>query len=177
MEETAPQQTGYGKRPFWQWLLLYIIIGGIVYAIIYYFVLAKKGGYNSNNAQPSVYNTSPTPAPSLAMAKEETVVLKPENNSQEGGTATIKEENGKVTVTLTLTGYPTDGTPQPAHIHAGACPGVGAVKYPLTDVVSGTSTTLLPVSLSQLKQELPLAINIHKSKADIAVYTSCGQLK
>lgn len=35
----------YGKRPLWQWILLYIIAGGIVYLLIYYFVFAKKG-YN-----------------------------------------------------------------------------------------------------------------------------------
>lgn len=34
---------GYGKRPLWQWVLIYIIIGGIIYAAVYYFVLAKKG--------------------------------------------------------------------------------------------------------------------------------------
>lgn len=36
---------GYGKRPLWQWILLYIVIGAIVYGLIYYFVFAKKGGY------------------------------------------------------------------------------------------------------------------------------------
>lgn len=37
----------YSKRPFWQWLLLYVIIGGIVYAGVYYFFLGKNG-YDSN---------------------------------------------------------------------------------------------------------------------------------
>lgn len=36
---------GYGKRPLWQWILIYIIIGGIIYAAIYYFFL-NKGSYN-----------------------------------------------------------------------------------------------------------------------------------
>lgn len=40
---------GYGKRPLWQWIVIYIIVGGIVYAGIYYFVFAKNGGYNSSN--------------------------------------------------------------------------------------------------------------------------------
>ncbi len=44
---------GYGKRPLWQWVLLYVVVGGVVYAGIYYFVLAKKGGYSSSSyAQP-----------------------------------------------------------------------------------------------------------------------------
>ncbi|MEK9200389.1 MAG: hypothetical protein AAB909_00270 [Patescibacteria group bacterium] len=33
----------YGKRPLWQWLVLYTIIGGIVYAAIYYFFFTKTG--------------------------------------------------------------------------------------------------------------------------------------
>lgn len=41
---------GYTKRPVWQWILIYLIVGGIVYGGIYYFVIAKNGGYNANNA-------------------------------------------------------------------------------------------------------------------------------
>lgn len=37
---------GYGKRPLWQWVVIYLVIGAVVYGLIYYFVLAKKGGYN-----------------------------------------------------------------------------------------------------------------------------------
>lgn len=36
--------SGYGKRPMWQWILIYLIVGGIAYAAIYYFFLAPKGG-------------------------------------------------------------------------------------------------------------------------------------
>mgnify|MGYP001572747719 CR=1 FL=1 len=46
----------YTKRPLWQWIILYIIVGAIVYAAIYYFVVARKGGY-----QP--YTQSPTQLP------------------------------------------------------------------------------------------------------------------
>ncbi|MEK7063973.1 MAG: cupredoxin domain-containing protein [Patescibacteria group bacterium] len=35
--------TGYDKRPLWQWLVIYLIIGGLIYAAIYYFYFAKKG--------------------------------------------------------------------------------------------------------------------------------------
>lgn len=38
----------YGKRPLWQWVIIYLIIGGVIYGVVYYFVFAKKGGYNSN---------------------------------------------------------------------------------------------------------------------------------
>lgn len=38
---------GYGKRPLWQWILIYVVVGAIIYGLIYYFVIAKnRGGYN-----------------------------------------------------------------------------------------------------------------------------------
>lgn len=109
------------------------------------------------------------------MAKTMKLTLSEENNSGESGTATLKEQNGKVVVTISLTGFTKDAS-QPAHIHVGDCPGVGKVKYPLTDVVNGQSTTTLDVSMDQLKSGLPLALNVHKSKAQIGVYTACGGL-
>src|SRR5256885_1008114 len=74
------------------------------------------------------------------MAKTMTVSLAEENKSGESGTATLKEQNGKVIATVSLTGFPKD-TPQPDHIHAGNCPGVGKIVYPLNDVINGQSTT------------------------------------
>lgn len=38
---------GYGKRPLWMWIAIYLIIGAIIYGIIYYFFLAT-----GNNAVP-----------------------------------------------------------------------------------------------------------------------------
>jgi len=55
MEQKAE---GYGKRPLWQWVVIYLVIGGIVYTGIYYFFLAKKGGYNYN--QPEQSQAQPT---------------------------------------------------------------------------------------------------------------------
>lgn len=110
-----------------------------------------------------------------AMANQMTVTLAEENKSGESGTATLKEENGKVTVTLALTGF-VAGVSQPAHIHIGDCPGVGKVVYPLTNVVDGQSTTMVNTTLADLKKQLPLAINVHKSAAQVSVYTACGSL-
>lgn len=39
-----PQNTadkGYGKRPRWQWVVLYVVVGGLLYWLIYY--LATNG--------------------------------------------------------------------------------------------------------------------------------------
>lgn len=53
----------YGKRPLWQWILIYIVIGAIVYGVIYYFVLANKGGFAPYSSQ-STPSSQTTPAPS-----------------------------------------------------------------------------------------------------------------
>lgn len=107
-------------------------------------------------------------------SKERNVLLSAQGISNESGIATLTETNGTVAVNLYLTGY-VSNVAQPAHIHAGLCPGVGAIRYPLNPVVNGKSTTILNVTLMQLKQS-PLAINVHKSNTDISTYTSCGSL-
>lgn len=33
----------YGKRPTWQWILLYVIAAIIVYGLIYYFFIKDNG--------------------------------------------------------------------------------------------------------------------------------------
>ena len=42
----AYTEKGYGKRPLWQWVVIYLIVGAVVYGLVYYFILGKKGGYN-----------------------------------------------------------------------------------------------------------------------------------
>jgi plastocyanin len=57
---------GYRKRPLWQWILIYVVIAAVVYGLIYYFVLAKKGGYpnsqstQSANPQATLLNSAPS---------------------------------------------------------------------------------------------------------------------
>jgi len=49
------KKSAYGKRPLWQWVAIYIVIGAIVYGVVYYFVFANKGGYsNTNNTSGSM---------------------------------------------------------------------------------------------------------------------------
>ncbi len=49
----------YSKRPLWQWILIYVVVGALVYAAIYYFVIAIRSGYSSPvNYAPA--NTAPT---------------------------------------------------------------------------------------------------------------------
>ena len=65
MDDTNEKgEYGYGKKSFWQWLIIYIIIGGIIYALVYYFILAKKGGGYSY--APSNNSATQSQTPSLA---------------------------------------------------------------------------------------------------------------
>lgn len=66
MNQTVEQKNdGYGKRPLWQWVVIYLVIGGIIYAGIYYFFLAKKrGGFNYN--QPGQSRTQSTTNPQVS---------------------------------------------------------------------------------------------------------------
>ncbi|MBI3573006.1 MAG: hypothetical protein HY092_02285 [Candidatus Kerfeldbacteria bacterium] len=53
MPSQAPYQApkkGYGKRPLWQWIVIYLVVGGILYYGIYYFAYAKKGASSTNNS-------------------------------------------------------------------------------------------------------------------------------
>lgn len=150
-----------------------IVGGGLVIILMFFMFVLGRGNYASLVFQTQRAQEATPMAPGEG-SKEMNVELSAQGVSNESGIATLAETNGTVTVNLYLTGYVAN-VAQPAHIHAGLCPGVGAIRYPLNPVVNGKSTTVLSVTLMQLKQ-LPLAINVHKSSADIATYTSCGSL-
>lgn len=48
-------QNGYSKRPLWQWIAIYAVIGIILYGAVYYFFLAKKDGYSYSSSSNSSY--------------------------------------------------------------------------------------------------------------------------
>lgn len=146
-------------------------IGVVVLFVVGYMMFSNK---QQPAPQPAVTTTQETTSPSVTTS-EVTVTLSEQNKSGESGTATLMEVDGKVKITLKLIGVLKDVT-QPAHIHVGSCPDVGAVKYPLTSPVDGKSETMLDVTLDQLKSELPLGINVHKSASEAKVYVSCGDL-
>jgi len=39
----------YGKRPLWQWIIFYLLIGGIIYALLYYSGILGVIGLGENN--------------------------------------------------------------------------------------------------------------------------------
>ncbi len=72
--------TGYGKRPLWQWIVLYVVIGALVYAAIY-FVWYRRSL--------SSYSTSPTTNYG-ASAPAVTSMVKVTANGFEPQTITVK---------------------------------------------------------------------------------------
>jgi len=62
------KKSSYAKRPLWQWIVLYVVVGVLVYGLVYYFVLAKKGNSymasNSNYPSPTK-SMQPTTAPAM----------------------------------------------------------------------------------------------------------------
>jgi hypothetical protein len=126
---------------------------------------------------------TPTSSSSAMMMKESNAMmvdgkyvfkLAAQNKSGQDGTATLEEVGGKVKVTLDLTSPVT--SPEPAHVHVGKCPSPGAVKYPLTNVVSGKSVTTLDTTLAAMMKLGDISINVHKSAEDLKTYMSCGDL-
>ena len=147
----------------------------IIYAVIGVLVLIVVGFAVMNMKSRPEETIIPETVSSPVAMKQVTVNLAEQNDSGESGVAMLNEVDGKVVVSLNLTGFEA-GIGQPAHIHQGACPQVGAVKYPLTSPVNGVSETTLNVTLDQLKSEMPLGINVHKSQTQAGVYVSCGDL-
>lgn len=102
--------------------------------------------------------------------------LSEQNDSNESGTITLTEEDGKTKVVLTVSGQPS-GVAQPAHIHAGTCASIGAVVYPLTLVVNGRSETLLSVPLDTvLSAATDLSVNVHMSELELGKYVACADI-
>lgn len=161
-------------------LVISIVVLLIIFGAGYYFYSSRTN--SSENASPQVTEEKNEPktekvteGSNSAMVEDSvTVNLSAQNTSGQTGTATLKEQNGKTLVMIKLVGAP--ATAQPAHIHLGACPDPGAVKYPLQNVVNGESTTTLDVSLKEIKDLGDAAINVHKSAADIKTYVACGNL-
>jgi len=103
-----------------------------------------------------------------------TVELKAVGDSGVSGQASLMPMGDKTMVSITLTGAP-EGVAQPAHIHQGTCENLGAPKYPLSAVENGKSETTIDAKVSDLTTG-DLAINVHKSKEEIATYVACGEI-
>ncbi len=100
-----------------------------------------------------------------------TIPMGPGRDGSQTGTAVLTEQGAQTLITIDI--QPGTGE-QPAHIHDSACPNIGTIRYPLSSVVNGKSSTTLSVDLASL-QRTRMAINVHRS-TDITQYTSCGNI-
>src|SRR5678815_5936700 len=112
----------------------------------------------------------------FAQQKSVSVPIKAQNKSGESGTAKLTPEGDQTKVEISLKGASKAGS-QPAHIHDGSCAKLDPKpKYGLSNVENGKSSTTVPVKLDELTGG-NLAINVHKSAADIKTYVACGDIK
>jgi hypothetical protein len=112
--------------------------------------------------------------PAAAATSTLTVTLSQQNGSSESGTATLTQTGSDVKVVLAIKGAPASA--QPAHIHDGTCANLKGVAYPLSNVVSGSSTTVVKsITIDKLLAG-SYAINVHESAADLGKYVACGNI-
>jgi len=97
---TGGKKYGYGKKPLWQWILIYAVIGGAVYGLIYYFFFNKNGGYQNNSRYPAV-NTNQSLSNNYMIQNMKVETLK------EGSGEPAKNND---TVTVNYTGTLENGT-------------------------------------------------------------------
>ncbi|MFS8131176.1 MAG: CHRD domain-containing protein [Candidatus Dojkabacteria bacterium] len=149
--------------------MMLVIIAAVVIIVIgiIIFVVASNN-YNT------VTNTPTNNPVSASVNTSKSFVLKDQNGSGQTGTVVLTENGDSTKVSISLIN-PTSVS-EPAHIHLGSCPTPGAVKYPLSNVINGSSVTTINVKFSDLKALGALAVNVHKSAEQSTVYVSCGDL-
>ena len=92
----------YGKRPLWQWVLIYLIIGGIVYRLAYYSYFAKSKVYDKSGTYKYSYTPVTSQAPEVSENVTENTVVYSDSgfspkslNVKLGTTITFKNESSK----------------------------------------------------------------------------------
>jgi Cu/Zn superoxide dismutase len=109
-----------------------------------------------------------------AAADSKPIPMFARNGSGENGTVTLTQQGADVLVRVRLSHAP--ATMQPIHIHGGACDAPASVKWPLTNLVNGMSTTTVHgVTVAALRGH-GYVVNAHKSATDMGTYVSCGSL-
>jgi hypothetical protein len=104
-------------------------------------------------------------------APPRTIALATLNDSGVTGTVAFSDVGGRTRVDVAVD--PAGNPDMPAHIHPGTCDElVPQPKFPLENVRNGTSTTVVPASITELFAG-NLAVNIHKSNDDLKTYTAC----
>ncbi len=147
-----------------------IVVVVVIVIGIAIFLIAR----NNANSPSNMTNVTTPPPASSPSSNTKIFQLTSQNGSGQDGTVTLVNNGTTTKVTITLVNPV--ATAEPAHIHLGSCPTPGAVKYPLTNVINGSSVTNINVSFSDLAALGAIAVNVHKSAEDISTYVSCGDL-
>ena len=103
------------------------------------------------------------------------VTLAEQNSSGQNGSVTIVPTDDTLSITVEVNSI--NAFTQPAHIHSGTCNKPGPVVVALPFPVNGFAEGEVGTTLDQLKAQLPLIINIHKSEKEANIYTACGELQ
>ena len=130
----------------------------------------RTGGFainlhNATNA--SIYTSC---GDLLTQQNTVTIALAEVNDSGQTGVATLVANGQQTEVTILAT----VGISPQNHIHKGSCADLGSVPYTLTDMVAGTSVTMVDASLNSLLTGT-FAINLYKI-GETSVYTACGNI-
>lgn len=161
----------FTSRPFWQVLLFYAVSASLVYWLIFYFFVVRQADV-ANVSVPFEEAPTPTPLPTDTVSFD----LSPIGSYGVRGRVILEAYEGKTTVRVNLIGVGRGGPEQPAGIFAGGCPAQGSPQYTLVPLVGGLSKTLIPVPLTSLLSQRPLALSVAKSWAQPTIPIACGQL-
>lgn len=85
-DNSVKTKSAYGKRPLWQWIALYVVVGIIVYGAIYYGYMRKQNPYNNQASSSQQTQTNPTKGSSV-MAKNAVTI---QNMAFSPATLTVK---------------------------------------------------------------------------------------
>lgn len=135
---------GYDKRPMWQWIVLYVVVGGTLYGLVYYFIFAGKGGYNydisntTSETQTQTQATSPqdnsaTGEPTAPQSTSVTIsnfAFSPKQLSVKAGTTVTWTNNDSVAHTVTSDdGFFESGTLNAGGTYSYVFPAPGTYNY------------------------------------------------
>lgn len=172
-------QTETGQKlPVPKVLAVIVALGVVILGTMYFVAVTQNKSDNESEDIASIPNvqdqqgqegSSEGPA---GMA----VILNGVNNSGLSGIAVLGEKSNKTIVSLGVSGV-SESEVMPVHIHKGLCSDLGEIAYPLKDVSGGNSETALDFGIEKLRNELPLALNVHKSTTEVETSVVCGDLK
>ncbi len=103
----------YNKRPLWRWVLIYGIIGLVIYGLIYYFVLANRERSNKDSSTVIPLATNSSASPSATESAQTTVTLAVDGFSPKD--LTIKIGTKVLWTNKTGSAATVDSSPHPSH--------------------------------------------------------------